>query len=271
MFTFLFIKFAHHTSYSVPSSSVKIIQAVVVNQAQVKQQMQAIEAKKQRKKEAEQAKIRRIKAQKAATEKRKLEAAKKLKAEKTAKQKVIAAKKQREVELKKQKILAEKKKQEALKQKHIAADKAKVKKIAKQKQLTKAQAEKAKALAAQRQATMQKNMQKQLAAEQQQMAAAKQMQGQVDKYKALILQVISSYWIPPPNLPKGISCKLLVTVAPGGEVLNVQMVRSSGNAALDRSAKTAVLKASPLPVPKDADLFDNFRTIRLTVRPEGVF
>ena len=262
LFTFLFIKFAHHASYSVPSSSVKVIQAVVVNQSQVNKQLHAIEAKKHAAEQAKKAaEMRKIEAEQKhiATEKR-------LKAEKLAKQKAIAAKKQREVELKKRKELAQKRKQEVKKQKQLAAEK--TKKAAEEKQID---AKKAKKLAVARQATIKQNMTQQLAAEQKQMAAAQKMQGEVNKYKALILQAISSYLILPPNLPKGISCKLLVSVAPGGEVLSVEMIQSSGNAALDRSAKTAVLKASPLPVPKDTDLFDNFRTIRLTVRPEGVF
>lgn len=123
-----------------------------------------------------------------------------------------------------------------------------------------------------KQAAIQKAMQQQILAEQRLMAArAQQLQGEVDKYKAQILQAISQYWIAPPNLPQGIMCKLLVHVAPGGTVISVDMLESSGNFALDRSAKTAVLKASPLPVPKNPDLFDNFRVIRLTVKPQGVF
>ncbi|QLH41403.1 MAG: cell envelope integrity protein TolA [Coxiellaceae bacterium] len=48
------------------------------------------------------------------------------------------------------------------------------------------------------------------------------------------------------------------------------MVRSSGNSALDNSAVSAVFKTSPLPVPTDAELFDKFRELRLTVRPENI-
>jgi colicin import membrane protein len=97
-----------------------------------------------------------------------------------------------------------------------------------------------------------------------------QAAGEVNKYKALVLQAISQQWIVPDNIDEGANCKLLVKVAPGGYVLSVQIVKSSGNELLDRSAKNAVLKASPLPVPKENYLFDDFRVLNLTVRPEGI-
>jgi colicin import membrane protein len=97
------------------------------------------------------------------------------------------------------------------------------------------------------------------------------MQGEVDKYKALIIQSIAQYWIVFDNITdSGIYCQLLVRVAPGGEVLSVVLVRSSGNPVLDRSAQTAVWKASPLPVPSDPALFDTFRELNLTARPKGI-
>jgi colicin import membrane protein len=91
-----------------------------------------------------------------------------------------------------------------------------------------------------------------------------------DKYRHLILQSIAQQWIIPPELNKHLETKLAVRLAPGGMVLEVLIVKSSGNPVLDRSAQTAVYKASPLPVPKNSGLFNNFRQINLTVRPEGV-
>lgn len=119
---------------------------------------------------------------------------------------------------------------------------------------------------------MQQTMEQQLAAERSQLAAARtsQLQGEIDKYKAMIIQAISSRWIIPDGVDNNATCQLLVSVAPGGAVLNVQIISSSGNALLDRSAQTAVLKASPLPVPETPELFDEFRSIKLKVRPEGI-
>lgn len=95
-------------------------------------------------------------------------------------------------------------------------------------------------------------------------------QAEIDKYKALIIQTISQEWIVPDSVDKNAVCKLVVKVAPGGIVLDVQITQPSGNPLLDQSARNAVLKASPLPVPKDAAIFDNFRLIQLTVKPESI-
>lgn len=127
------------------------------------------------------------------------------------------------------------------------------------------------------QAEQQRLMQQQLAQEEKQLSAAasslandQKLQSELDKYKALIVQTISQNWLVPDNVDKHISCELLISVGPGGSVLNVQIVRSSGNTQLDQSASEAVFKSSPLPVPNDPELFDKFRTLRLTVKPQSV-
>ena len=108
--------------------------------------------------------------------------------------------------------------------------------------------------------------------EQKRLAATmtQQMHGVVDKYKALILQTISQHWIVPTNADKKLTAELLIRLAPGGLVLDVQLIKSSGDAALDRSARAAVFNASPLPVPTDSDAFTAFRQFVLKVKPENV-
>jgi TonB family protein len=117
-----------------------------------------------------------------------------------------------------------------------------------------------------------KNLQRQLLQEQKRVAGirAQQSKGVVDKYKALILQTISQHWHIPSQVDKKRSAELLVRVAPGGVVLDVQLTKSSGDDALDRSARAAVLKSSPLPVPSDVDAFEPFRQFVLKVKPENV-
>lgn len=95
-------------------------------------------------------------------------------------------------------------------------------------------------------------------------------QGVVDKYKALIIQAISSHWLIPPGANKKLYSELMIRVAPGGAVLDVQITRSSGDVALDQSARAAVLKASPLPVPRSADDFAPFKQFALKVKPENI-
>lgn len=94
--------------------------------------------------------------------------------------------------------------------------------------------------------------------------------GEVDKYKALIVNAIGRNWILPENVSSNLSSQFRIRLAPNGMVLEVTLTRSSGDALLDRSAQTAIYKASPLPVPTSAEAFNMFRDISLTVRPEQV-
>lgn len=95
------------------------------------------------------------------------------------------------------------------------------------------------------------------------------MAGEVDKYKALIIGAISRQWILPENINNGLSSQFRIRLAPNGIVLDVNLTRSSGDPILDRSAQSAIYKASPLPVPSDPAAFNVFRDISLTVRPES--
>lgn len=130
----------------------------------------------------------------------------------------------------------------------------------------------------QRMQKMQKMLQEQIAAEQKELVSnenvveAKNVAGggpqgeEVDKIK----QAISSQWNVPEGVAGGDFCQLLIQLAPGGVVLDTRILKSSGNLALERSAEAAVSKASPLPVPEDAGLFDRIRSIKLMFRPEGI-
>ncbi|MBX9706264.1 MAG: cell envelope integrity protein TolA [Gammaproteobacteria bacterium] len=132
--------------------------------------------------------------------------------------------------------------------------------------------QKMKLLAQKLQAQARQSLQQQAQSEQknldQQMAQARQTQSIVDKYKALILQQVGQHWIVP-EVNQDISCRLLITLAPGGTVLDVKLVESSGNDALDRSAIQAVYKSSPLPVPQDSSAFNAMRQLDMLVRPES--
>lgn len=160
------------------------------------------------------------------------------------------------------------KKAQAQKLAKAQAEKERQEKIAKQKAEQAAQQQKA--LAAQKAAA---ELKKQLAAEAEQMAAdsaeAARIQGEVDKYKSIILQAISQHWIVPDTAQKGLSCKVRIRIAPGGMVLSVKLLASSGDPALDRSAIAAVNKSSPLPVPADAAVFEQFRELDLIVKPDA--
>lgn len=117
-----------------------------------------------------------------------------------------------------------------------------------------------------------KSLQQDMLQEQKKMAGARtqQVQGEVNKYKALVLQAISQNWLIPPSVNKNLFAELMIRVAPGGMVLDVQVTKSSGDPSLDNSARAAVFKASPLPVPKDSNAFEPFRQFVLRVRPKDI-
>jgi colicin import membrane protein len=114
-----------------------------------------------------------------------------------------------------------------------------------------------------------KSLQQQVLNEQQRVVGVK-VQGEVNKYKALILQAIAQRWLVPAGVDKTLSSELFIRLAPGGTVLDVQVTKSSGDLALDRSARDAVFKASPLPVPEDDDGFNQFRQFILKVKPQNL-
>ncbi|MCY4467177.1 MAG: cell envelope integrity protein TolA, partial [Thiotrichales bacterium] len=86
------------------------------------------------------------------------------------------------------------------------------------------------------------------------------------EYIAQIKDKIERNWLRPPGTATGLTCVVRVSQIPGGEVVQAEIRTSSGNIAFDRSVEEAVLRSSPLPIPKDPSLFD--RHIMITFEPE---
>ncbi|MGB6976220.1 MAG: cell envelope integrity protein TolA [Gammaproteobacteria bacterium] len=271
VFGFLFFHFVLPSSGTTSTPQVNIVQASIVNasslakpsppptpMAKVEQNQlhtSPIERPPEQNHHQDQAE----KAQQAAEQQQAEQVQQKLKQEKLAQQQAEQQKQLAEQERIEQQQIAQQK-QAAAKQKAIAL--AKQQKAAQQRLMMK-----------QLQAEQQQLLQKQMKQEQQQLhasATSQQQQGVLDKYKAMIVQAISQNWLVPDNVDKSLSCQLLIQLGPGGVVLSVQIIRSSGNSVLDRSAQAAVYKTSPLPVPQNPALFDKFRSLRLTVRPESI-
>lgn len=96
---------------------------------------------------------------------------------------------------------------------------------------------------------------------------AKQSQtlDEVAKYKAMIQAKIRSRIVMPPDLPGNPVVEFRVVLLPGGEVLSVNLHRSSGFTVFDEAVERAVYLAKPLPLPPDLALFREFRDFNLTV------
>lgn len=98
--------------------------------------------------------------------------------------------------------------------------------------------------------------------------ADRQFNESIANAEAVIQQKVERYWIRPPDSNKGLICRIAVKLIPGGDVIDAQVVESSGNTAFDRSAEAAVLKASPLPWPNDPKLSATFRNFDFEFNPD---
>ncbi|MDC0535689.1 cell envelope integrity protein TolA, partial [Francisellaceae bacterium] len=86
-----------------------------------------------------------------------------------------------------------------------------------------------------------------------------------NKYITLIQQTIRANWIDHGNLSSQLSVKVSISLSPSGRVQSVNIIDSSGNSAYDRQAVLAIEKSSPLPIPTDPELVNEFRKITLTL------
>ena len=90
--------------------------------------------------------------------------------------------------------------------------------------------------------------------------------GALARYVYAIQQKIQRNWVEPPSAVAGLECVVNVRQLPGGEVVGATIGQCNGDAAVRRSIEAAVLKASPLPLPEDPNLFQ--RDLRITFKPE---
>ncbi len=96
--------------------------------------------------------------------------------------------------------------------------------------------------------------------------AAARASGKMDQYVAQITARIERAWIRPQGARPGLECEVRVTQVPGGAVVSARVTRCNGDDAVRESIEAAVYRASPLPQPADAALFE--RNLVVTFRPE---
>lgn len=223
-----------------------VMQAVSVDSRQVEQEISRIKEIEQEKKSAEkkreqelEAKVKELERKAKAAAEQRNEEEKRLAelSEKKEKERQEAdAEEKRVEELKKQKQeLEEKKKAEEEARRKKEADEAAKKKRAELEQIKK---------------------------EEQDQNDAKVIAGLQSPIKAAISKNFNIVGLPP-----GLSCTFLIRVVPGGEVVGVQVEKSSGNPVFDQRARDAVYQASPLPVPSDPRIFEKMRNFRLEFAP----
>ncbi len=184
-----------------------------------------------------------------------------------AKPDIVIPEKEKE-KAKLEKMEAERRSAEAVKKKEAeqhAAEEVRKKEAARQKAAAQKAAEQKQA--AQRIADAQAAQQKAEQAKQAEQAAA--IGRVVDEYQAKIQAKIrrNIVMLVLPDLGKDARAEFMVTLLPGGSVLNAVQIKSSGNAAYDDAVYKAILKSNPLPVPPDVTLFNRFRELDLKFKP----
>ncbi|MBI5041197.1 MAG: cell envelope integrity protein TolA [Gammaproteobacteria bacterium] len=268
------------------------VQAVIVDESKVSAEVERLKTEDQRKEQAaaerlreleektKQAEAARVKEQKRledvkkkqVVEEKRLkeqETERKLEQQKLTEKKRIAEQKkleQKQAEQKQQAAAAEQKKQAEEKRLAEAESKRKMAAEAKAKAEVKAKADaeaKAKAEAEAQRKAAEQALQAQIAAED-----AARNQSIISQYVGIIGDRVQRNWIQPPSSRAGLSCVVQVQLIPGGDVVSVQIVQSSGDAAFDRSVEAAVFRAAPLPLPSDPGLFESFRTLQFRFTPK---
>jgi colicin import membrane protein len=188
------------------------------------------------------------------------------KAKAEQKQKALAdAAKQKAAEDAKQKAAADQKKaaqEKAEREKRLAQQKADAEKKRKAEEAKRIAEEKAIAEAKQK-----------AAAEARRQAAREAAEKTVASFAGQFVSSLNDKWIRPATARNGMEAVVEVRLFPSGEVDNVSVLKSSGDAGFDRSAENAVFRAAPFALAKQIDsaLFDReLRRIRVTFRPEGL-
>jgi TonB family protein len=82
----------------------------------------------------------------------------------------------------------------------------------------------------------------------------------IDRQKESIQAYVTDRWARPAHWA-GLSCTLQITLMSTGKVLQVAVLKGSGDPDFDASLVTAVRDASPLPLPADPALFDSFQQL----------
>jgi colicin import membrane protein len=89
-----------------------------------------------------------------------------------------------------------------------------------------------------------------------------------DEYMGKIGAKIRRFIVLPPGVDMNIKAEFNVTLLPGGDILNVSLVKTSGNEVYDNNVERAIWKARPLPLPPaEQNMFNKFRDLRLKFIP----
>ncbi|MBL6969679.1 MAG: cell envelope integrity protein TolA, partial [Gammaproteobacteria bacterium] len=187
----------------------------------------------------------------------------KKKREKEKKAAAKKAKEKRKRELERKKKAKEKKaKEKKAKEKKARAKRLKQQQLKKRRELEKKEKER------RREKRLREEMMLEAELESEQIINSRRESGagpqKLAQLRATIRQQIERVWNRPKSAPKDSSCRVKVTLVPGGHVGKVTVVSRSGNEAFDLSVVHAVNRAAPFPVPESAALRRELRELEMT-------
>ena len=258
-----------------PFNPQPIIEAKVIDENQLQEQVQKVkdEQKTKRLKEENRVKVlerraadaeKKRKQQESEVSKLKQETKKQQVDKKKAEQAAVAAREKQKQEKAKAKQLEDDRKRKELEKKKAddQARKAKEKRQKEEKALKEAERKRQEAKAEQ-----EKILDEQLQAEQatRQQRRNKQVLTEVQKYQALIRQTIQRNLFTDDAM-KGKSCRFNIRLASNGLVIQVKEL--GGDPLVCRAGKAAILKAVELPVSSEPDVYEQLRDINFTFAPE---
>ncbi len=249
-----------------PGQAEPIVQAVAVDEKKVADERKKLAA---------------AEARREAAEERKREQARRAAAEARDKR---LAEEQRLKELQAKKVTEERRQQEA-ERKRLAEQKAEQQRLERLRKEREAEEQRLAALEAERKMAEERRrreeearrqreederaLQQQIAEEQQRLETERQRLAQqtIGQHSALIRQAVSREWLRPTGSPNDLKATFRVRTIPSGDVVMVETVKTSGDPVFDRSAEAAIRRASPLPVPRDADSYEAFREFNFEFDP----
>ncbi|MFV2057373.1 MAG: cell envelope integrity protein TolA [Thiohalomonadales bacterium] len=276
-------------------AKVKVVQATIVDESTIAKQVAKLKKKEKKKlreedkrleKDRQQAEREKLKLQKEA--KRQAEALQKqqrlLEIEKQRKRNERKAAKNQPPKVDKPKVNKPKQQKPKPKPKDNTAEKRRAKLKAEKQRLAKIKHDKQKR-ADERRKEEQDLMMQSIAQEEEDMRLAElaQEQAQLDDAKvvenmtrvqrisAMIKQRITENWrrSTVASQKKDLSCVISVRLLPTGEVINVEIIKSSGDDVFDKSVVNAVWKSSPFPLDiEDRDIFDQYRELEINFAPK---
>jgi colicin import membrane protein len=160
---------------------------------------------------------------------------------------VEAARRKKEEDVKRQKQAAEQRKAEAAAQRKKEQDDKREREAAEKRETE----EKTRM----EQAIQEETTNRELAREQAARAASER-EVKLAQWAEMLARHVERNWVRPPGAPEDFECTVRVQQLPDGTVTSARIVKSCGNALLDKSVEDAVFRSSPLPKPADPSVFD---------------